>query len=1470
MELTLWCERRAAAYDSRSAQARCEHKTCADSLCVIAANDAHSTHNSDLFANFSDFVFHFHYFLSVKLTPVGTTIYQGLRANDLDAGVNGLVEYSIVPGDGRGLGTDQGVGRDRINVADGAGFFAINLPHQGQVTVNRSLDYEKTQRYLVTVVATDRARNVSERFSTTTTLTVNIRDDDDQDPSFIYQGCMLLDGSCINPEYYATVSSGVLAGILAISPEKIQAVDMDSINSPIMYSFLSGVPSSYRDYFEINPNTGAVRQIKPVDTAAEEVSESRRFATAKLLVTVKPVDSNPPRISVTAVEGMVDENTPVGTKVIDAEGNPIILTVTDADLGPEDPKPQYSFELTTNFFEIDETGTLIVAEENLDRDPPSPGKFRFQVVAREKTGSAASAPLSLTVALNDVNDNAPRLPMISPITVQAGEGRREIVKVVATDNDLGANAEITYSIYHVSNNGQNRFKIDALSGAIEAIGKLNAAEQYSITVQATDHGGKSSQTIVEVTVVPGPNTRSPVFQQSSYQVTVSEGAPINSSVATIIATDPENDPVSYSIVSGNDLRQFGIDDKTGTISVIRRLDREDLTRYELLIKAEDEGGLSSTATVNIVVSDINDKNPEFTGQPYEFSVQEGLAGAVVGRVKATDSDEGVNAMISYSLPLDVPFLVDETTGEIKTRAALDYETTREYRFVITAKDGATEPRIATATVVIYVTDVEDEAPIFHLTTYEASVPENVPKFLVTHVSAADPDTKKQITYMIRQGPTDLFTIDPQLGVIHTSQGLDYERENQHILIIGTKENLSNKPGATTKVIIYVQDRNDIPPVFLTVPRPITLDDDVAISTHVTTVSATDSDGTAPGNKVRYEIVGRGKAPRYFQIDSDTGEMYVKDDLRKEPDNEYQVDVKAYDSGEPQLSTIISVPLFIRHIATVPPDIGLGFSDDSYTIEIPENTPDGALVKMFTVVNSRVKSHTVPLRCSITSGNESGMFSIGITEDRNCELRLVGKIDHEKQYEYHLKLQLDTLAGLGNPARISTMVKIQVQDLNDNVPQFVYPETSKRFSKEKYYGAVARDRKEVGGTVLQVKAADKDSGNLGNVEYRLIPDESGATDYFAVDPSTGSIRTRRGLDTIPDEQLPLRLTVEARDNPAAPNDYNVVKTEVVVNLIEDQSRLILVVDDKAAGEVQGQQDTLVSLLQQQAGLIVGVERVSARQYTKDNITLETDQASTDLWFYAIDPNTERILLRNSTKIKRSLLSLEAMSNITVEVAATLQASASSIHAPVHVTPVRTAVVAVQWEVFPYALIIIASLILILGTAGIVYICISWSRYRAYKERMQRMYVVPRYDPVFVEPNLKEYETQVLQMSVPLDDNDSYNDLQLDFSRKNHAFTLDNVSYITKDNGDSIGQQSPVSSDAATTTRASSLVGRHDNVNNNNIHQPGILNPVYDKSDDERGLNSSTNENVTFREKKDYSHLGFNYLIDRSPIETTTEL
>lgn len=83
--------------------------------------------------------------------------------------------------------------------------------------------------------------------------------------------------------------------------------------------------------------------------------------------------------------------------------------------------------------------------------------------------------------------------------------------------------------------------------------------------------------------------------------------------------------------------------------------------------------MSSTATVNIRVTDINDKNPEFVGLPYEFEVKEGEARKLIGHVHAEDADEGINAEVTYFAPDDVPFTVDPENGDVLTKIALDYE-----------------------------------------------------------------------------------------------------------------------------------------------------------------------------------------------------------------------------------------------------------------------------------------------------------------------------------------------------------------------------------------------------------------------------------------------------------------------------------------------------------------------------------------------------------------------------------------------------------------------------------------------------------------------------------------------------------------------------------------------------------------------------------------------------------------------------
>lgn len=85
-----------------------------------------------------------------------------------------------------------------------------------------------------------------------------------------------------------------------------------------------------------------------------------------------------------------------------------------------------------------------------------------------------------------------------------------------------------------------------------------------------------------------------------------------------------------------------------------------------------------------------------------------------------------------------------------------------------------------------------------------------------------------------------------------------------------------------------------------------------------------------------------------------------------------MDIRAYDLGEPQLSSVMTVPVYVRHVATVPPEVGLAFADDIFTANVPENAANGSLVKTLTILNNHV--HTdIPLKCNIAAGNDEGMF-----------------------------------------------------------------------------------------------------------------------------------------------------------------------------------------------------------------------------------------------------------------------------------------------------------------------------------------------------------------------------------------------------------------------------------------------------------------------------------------------------------------
>lgn len=1266
-------------------------------------------------------------------TPVGTTIYSSIKATDIDAGVNGAVEYFLVEGS-HNLTDNDG------KVADGFGTFAISYPHQGHVTIVKTLDYERIQRYYLTIVASDRSRNISERLTATTTLIVDIKDVDDQDPSFIYQDCLSFDGSCINPEYTANIVPGTVQKVLDILPEKIRAIDLDAIATSIRYEFVSGNPTNFNEYFEINERTAEVRQVKLVDSSvtdrqfeitvkAEEESEQRRFTTAKLTINVKPVDAFPPIIMASDLIGIIEENSVPGTKVLSLRNHPIKFTIRDEDYSTDIDLPMYSFELTTPLFAV-KNGFLVVSDKGLDREKSE--KLLFQVIAREIHGNAASSPLSVNVTLLDVNDNKPEIYEMQPVMISAGSSKRSLTFAHAKDIDAGSNGTVSYSL---AKNSQ-KFTIDSKTGEIFATGRLNSDEMWNLTIRATDGGGKYSETNLMVTVIAGPNTKPPVFNKNIYEVNVNESAKINSTVVIVQADDPETDPIKYSIMSGNDLRQFTIDSEGGAITIIRQLDRETLTKYQLMIRAEDLGGLYATAVVNIKVLDANDNAPEFdeTTMPYLFSVDEGKLNAVVGMVQAFDMDEGRNADVVYSLPTNVPFSINKQTGEIHTKERLSFNVRNEYEFMVTASDRGAIPLSNEIRIKITVKDIPDILPVFSKTLIEVKVPENLPDALVTVVKISNTQAVEAVTYVIKKSSSkDLFKIDPVTGEIRTKKILDFETKPTHEIIVGTADNDGKSPGDVVKIKVLVEDRNDVAPIFVIPPEPVSLTDDQHVGALIASMPAVDTDGTSPGNVVRYEMIGKGKALKFFHIDPENGNIRIKDDLRKDSATQYEIEVRAYDLGEPQLSSVSSLIIFVKHIhkssesistqtQVETEELGLAFGDEVYVTNIPESTSVNATIKLIQVLNVRKSTKAKNgFSCEIVSGNDLNLFIIFL-EDLSCAVKLRHSLDFENRTTHELKIRLNSSKQRINQSKSLATLKILVQDFNDNPPVFKF-KNSKRFKRnDTYYGVVSYDSM-IGSTVLKVEAYDDDSGTFGLIKYRLIDDDTNAiskddlpSSYFIV-TDNGIIKTRKPLHKAIIGDGHFEFQVEAIDNFG--KDSGIVhksSARVIVNVISDLNRMTLVFPESHPNEISRHTRSLEEILSEKShGLIAMIEKFANRRSLMQNGSIVELSDATDTWFYVLDPKSEKVLQRNSTEMFQNLLEPNIQSQINIAVSRLVRSPAEGIFGPVEAENEIHHLEVTNTEnnddnLVHYTLVSISIVVAIVGITGIIYVFVWWNKYQ----------------------------------------------------------------------------------------------------------------------------------------------------------------
>lgn len=167
-------------------------------------------------------------------------------------------------------------------------------------------------------------------------------------------------------------------------------------------------------------------------------------------------------------------------------------------------------------------------------------------------------------------------------------------------------------------------------------------------------------------------------------------------------------------------------------------------------------------------------------------------------------------------------------------------------------------------------------------------------------------------------------------------------------------------------------------------------------------------------------------------------------------------------------------------------------------------------------------------------------------------------------------------------------------------------------------------------VLHVKAHDKDSGKYGKLEYTIL--EGQGSNYFAIDSSSGSITTTATFENVNPDDLPFKFNVQVRDNPNFTSNFNIAEAMVIVNLIGEENLLVMSIEKAAHENLHKDGPKIAKLMEEKTGLLVGIDRIVVRMVKTENGTIEIPEDS-DIWFYTIDPITEIILDRNSTRLQR---------------------------------------------------------------------------------------------------------------------------------------------------------------------------------------------------------------------------------------------
>ncbi|AWP11828.1 putative protocadherin-19 [Scophthalmus maximus] len=558
----------------------------------------------------------------------------------------------------------------------------------------------------------------------------------------------------------------------------------------------------------------------------------------------------------------------------------------------------------------------------------------------------------IKVEIEDLNDNAPRFPT-SHIDIEISENASPGTRFPlegASDPDSGIFGVQSYSItpnelfgLEIKTRGDGS-KIAEL--VVQKSLDRETQSHYAYEISAEDGGDPPKIGAVQLNIkVIDSNDNNPVFDEPVYTVSVMENSPINTLVIDLNATDPDEGPngeVVYSFnsyVTEKTRDAFKIDPRTGIITVNGVLDYEAIQIYEIDVQAKDLGPNSIPAhcKVTVNVMDTNDNPPvisllSLNTEMVEVS-ENAQRGYVIALVRVSDKDSEANGKVQCRLQGNVPFRLQEyeSFSTILVDGRLDREQKDTYNLTIQAEDSGTPPLRATKSLVVKVTDENDNPPHFLKPHYQEMVMENnLPGSCLLAVSAEDPDLGMNgtVSYSIVPGEIKHMDVNTYVSInpsgrIYSMRSFDHEYTRTFDFKVLARDNGNPSLSSNATVRIVVLDVNDNTPVMTNPPlvngtAEVSIPRNAGVGYMVTQVKADDYDEGENG-RLTYTISEGDRA--FFEIDQVNGEVRSTRMFGENAKSTYEITVVARDHGKPSLSASAYIVVYLSQDLNAQEPIG---------------------------------------------------------------------------------------------------------------------------------------------------------------------------------------------------------------------------------------------------------------------------------------------------------------------------------------------------------------------------------------------------------------------------------------------------------------------------------------------------------------------------------------------------------------------